>query len=86
MISKMTGKSKTIFDEKYRDFVADMVHQRKSINMTQRELAKKLGTSHCYVARIETHERRIDLVESVAMMRALEMSDDQIIGEIKKLM
>lgn len=82
----MNTKEKSIFDPKYRDFIASVIRQRKSIHMTQRELAKKLGTSHCYVARIETHERRIDLIESIAMMRALNMSDNQIISEIKKLL
>ena len=82
----MNIKKKSIFDPQYRDFIARLVKHRKSIHITQRDLAKRLGTSHCYVARIETHERRIDLLESIAMMRALKMSDEQIINEIKKLL
>ena len=82
----MEEKTKTIFSQQYRDFIATLVQQRQSVHMTQRELAKKLGTSNCYVARIETHERRIDLIESIDMMRALNMSDEQIIDEIKKLL
>ena len=81
----MNTEKKSIFNPKYRDFIASLIKRRKSLGMTQRELATKLGTSHCYVARIETHERRIDLIESIAMMRTLEMSDKQIIDEIKKL-
>ena len=82
----MTNSKKSIFNPKYRDFIASMVQRRKSLHITQRELAKKLGTTHCYVARIETHERRIDLIESIAWMHALEMPDKQIINELKKLL
>lgn len=82
----MSEKTKSIFDPKYRDFVASMVARRRTIQLTQRELAKRLGVSHCYIARIETHERRIDLTESIAMMHALDMSNDEIIEEIKKLL
>lgn len=82
----MSEKTKSIFDPKYRDFVASMVARRRTIKLTQRELAKRLGVSHCYIARIETHERRIDLTESIAMMHALDMSNDEIIEEIKKLL
>ena len=86
MISIMPEKIKSIFDPKYRDFVASLVARRQSVHITQRELAKRLGVSHCYVARIETHERRIDLTESIAMMQVLGMSNDEIIEEIKKLL
>lgn len=81
----MTEKTKSIFDPKYRCFIASIVARRKEINMTQRELAKKLGVSHCYIARIETHERRLDIIEAIDMMHALQMNNHDIIKEIKKL-
>lgn len=86
MISNMSKIQKSIFNQKYRDFIASIVKQRQSIHMTQRQLGDKLGVGQCYIARVETHERRLDLLESIQMMRALEMSDEQIIDEIKKLM
>ena len=82
----MSYKGKSIFDARYRQFIDGLIAHRKSTKTTQRELAKKLGTSNCYVARIETRERRIDIIESIDMMRALNMSDEQIINELKKLM
>lgn len=82
----MLEKQKSIFEPKYRNFIVSIVNQRKAVHMTQRDLAKKLGVAQCYVARIETHERRIDLMESIAFMRAIQMSDEQIIDEIKKLL
>lgn len=81
----MPNKQKSIFNQKYRQFIDDIVACRKQAKITQRELAKKLGTSNCYVARIETRERRIDIVEAIDMMRALNMSEQQIIDQIRKL-
>lgn len=81
----MSYKEKSIFDARYRQFIDVLIAYRKKAKITQRELAKKLGTDNCYVARIETRERRIDIIETIDMMRALNMSDEQIINEIKKL-
>ena len=81
----MLNKTKSIFDPKYREFIASIIRRRKSVNMTQREIATKLGVSHCYIARIETHERRLDMLEAIDMMKVLGMSDKEIIDEIKKL-
>lgn len=36
---------------------------RKVSGMTQRELAEKLGVPHSWIAKVESGERRIDLIE-----------------------
>jgi transcriptional regulator with XRE-family HTH domain len=36
---------------------------RKIAGMTQRELAEKLGVAHSWIAKVESGERRIDLIE-----------------------
>lgn len=81
----MKNKEKSIFDPRYRDLIARLTSQRKKSGMTQRDLARALGVDQCYVARIETHERRLDLIETIDMMRVLGMNDKEIINAIKKL-
>ena len=81
----MKNKEKSIFDPRYRDLIARLTSQRKKSGMTQRDLARALGVGQCYVARIETHERRLDLIETIDMMRVLGMNDKEIINTIKKL-
>lgn len=82
----MLEKTKSIFDPKYRQFIESLVAARKQAHLTQRQLAAKLGVGQCYIARIETHERRIDLIESITWMRTLGMSDEDIIEKIKQLL
>jgi transcriptional regulator with XRE-family HTH domain len=39
------------------------VELRSKADMTQRELARRLGREHSFVSRIELGERRLDVVE-----------------------
>ena len=77
---------KTIFDDKYRDMVNRMVEIRKHHGWTQRELAYKLKVSHCYVGRVETYERRLDIIETIKWLRILKLSDSEIIDFLKLIL
>ena len=43
---------------------------RKRAGLTQRQLADLLGREQNYVARVETRQRRLDLVEWIGICRA----------------
>jgi len=45
--------------------------------MNQRELAAALGREQNYVARIETGQRRVDLIEWIQLLRALGVDPDK---------
>ncbi len=47
----------------YRVFLARLVAARKARGMTQRAVGKALGWPHSRVSRMETGERRIDVIE-----------------------
>uniref|UniRef100_A4WQQ2 Putative transcriptional regulator, XRE family n=1 Tax=Cereibacter sphaeroides (strain ATCC 17025 / ATH 2.4.3) TaxID=349102 RepID=A4WQQ2_CERS5 len=44
---------------------------RRSRGMTQAQLAQKLGCQQSLIARIESGQRRIDVLEFIAIFRAL---------------
>jgi transcriptional regulator with XRE-family HTH domain len=50
--------------------------------MTQRQLAAKLGKPPSWVAKIEGKERRVDLVEFIAIARAIGMKERDLLDEI----
>lgn len=54
---------KSIYTHKHQLF-CDMLRQaRKRKGMTQVELAKKLGTRQQWIAKVESGERRLDVIE-----------------------
>lgn len=58
--------------------IDNFVALRKSKGLTQRDLAKLLRVSNCCVARIETRERRVDVIELIDYLRALGLTDTEI--------
>ena len=53
-----------------------VVDLRKKAGMNQRELAATLGREQNYVARIETGQWRLDLIEWVQVLRALGVEEE----------
>ena len=62
---------KSIHSPEYERVLAVLVDMRKKTGMTQRDLAKKLGREHSFVWRIETGERRLDVIEFHWVCQAL---------------
>lgn len=60
----------SLFTAAHRELVAAVIAMRKRAGMTQRELAAAVGREQNYVGRIETGQRRVDLVEFVSLCRA----------------
>ncbi len=84
MNKKFIFNKKTIFQDKYRDMIDRMVELRKQRGLTQRELAQKMRVTHCCVGRVETYERRLDIMETIRWLRVLKLSDNEIIEFLKR--
>lgn len=56
----------------YEAAVSFLVAQRRERGISQRELAERLGKPRSFVSKIEGRERRLDVVEFVAIASALE--------------
>lgn len=48
-----------------------LIDSRKAAGLTQQQLARLLGRPQSYVSKFETGERRLDIVEFVAICEAL---------------
>lgn len=66
--------------------IDSLIEIRKQRGISQRELANKLNKAHSYIGRIETFERRVDVVDLINIARALEMSDKEIIKSFERLL
>jgi transcriptional regulator with XRE-family HTH domain len=66
----------------YGAAVGVLVAARKAAGLTQRQLAAKIGRPYTVIANIERGERRIDVVEFIAIARALSVSEGELMDRI----
>jgi len=64
---------KSIYSERYRRFLALLVSERKKTGVTQLVLSKALGKPQSFVSKIETGERRLDVIELIDILACLEV-------------
>jgi len=64
-----------------RDF---LTKQRYKLKLTQRDLAEKMNINHSLIGKIETGDRRLDIVELLEYAHALEIDTMDIINIIQK--
>lgn len=63
-----------------------LVETRKSKGVTQQELADRLQRPQSYVAKIETGERRLDVVEFVEWFQALKADPKAAVSAISEVL
>jgi transcriptional regulator with XRE-family HTH domain len=69
MPSRRPRSSRLRYAHDYTQFRERLVEARESARLTQHEAAAKLGRSQSFVAKSETGERRVDIVELVQFAR-----------------
>ena len=62
---------KTLHSADYARFLALLKAARKDAGVVQQELADKLGKPQSFVAKVEGGERRIDVIEFIAIAKAI---------------
>jgi len=74
---------KTLNSRRHKSLVDLLVKRREVIGMTQAELAARLGQYQSFVARLESGQRRIDVVEFLELSEFLGFDAVQAIKTIK---
>ncbi len=70
---------KSIHDQRYIEVIALLRKARERAGRTQGEVAQMLGRPQSYVSKVETCERRIDVVELLQMCRVIGVTLVEII-------
>jgi transcriptional regulator with XRE-family HTH domain len=63
--------TKSLRSQAHRAFCELLIEARQKAEMTQAEVAKRLGKPQSYVSKYEGGERRLDVVEFMEVARAL---------------
>jgi transcriptional regulator with XRE-family HTH domain len=70
--------------EHYKVVGACLAAARRQANVTQQELATRLGKPQSFVSEYERGQRRVDVVELLVISRALGVNPIDLFGEIMK--
>ena len=62
---------KTLGSSGHAALIALIEKKRRAVGLTQTEVAKALGQYQSFVARMESGQRRIDVIEFIALSRIL---------------
>ena len=70
---------KIIYDEDYIEIITRLRIIRTSKNITQLDLANKMGKTQSFVSKIESCERRLDVIEFLRWLDTLNISFSDVI-------
>ena len=70
---------KSIYDEDYIEIITSLRIIRTSKNITQLDLANKMGKTQSFVSKIESCERRLDVIEFLRWLDTLNISFSDVI-------
>lgn len=77
--------TKTLGTKRQEALVALLKERREAAGLTQAELASKLGEYQSFVARLESGQRRVDVIEFLEFARILRFDPLQVIQELNEL-
>ena len=63
--------SKSLGSPRHKALIALLVEKREAAGLTQAQLAEKLGEYQSFVARLESGQRRVDVVEFLELATVL---------------
>jgi transcriptional regulator with XRE-family HTH domain len=72
------------YDSAYLELRRILKDLREAKHLTQAQLACKLSVPQSFVSKYETGERRIDVIETAQICRALETSMTQLLSKLAK--
>jgi transcriptional regulator with XRE-family HTH domain len=64
--------AKSIYSKKYGQFLDLLIEARKEADLTQVEVAMRLGRPQSFVSKYENGERRLDVVEFLDVAKAID--------------
>ncbi len=74
---------KSIHDERYRRMIRHLVTCREQRKVTQDSLANQLSRQQSFIAKVENLDRRLDVVELVDWLNALDISLFEFLAEFE---
>ncbi|KWV58472.1 XRE family transcriptional regulator [Rhizobium altiplani] len=77
--------AKTLGSERHKALIELLIAKREAAGLTQVDLATKLGEYQSFVARLESGQRRVDLVEFLELSELLRFDAVEVLKAIEKV-
>ncbi|MGH7110836.1 MAG: helix-turn-helix domain-containing protein [Stellaceae bacterium] len=74
---------RSAFTAEYAAFTRRIVSVRNDTGFTQQQLAEQIGKPQSFVSKYERGERRLDLIEFLAIAEALDIDPCQFIRDLQ---
>lgn len=74
--------TKSVFSDSYKSLIEMLRKARLEAGVTQIELAQRLGKPQSFVSKVETGERRVDVIDFLAIAHALGLDPAELITEL----
>jgi HTH-type transcriptional regulator/antitoxin HipB len=76
---------RTLQSPRHERLRALLVQARLDAGLTQTEVAKRLGRYQSFVATVESGQRRVDVIEFLAIAEAIGFDPSKVIAELGKV-
>ena len=77
--------NKTLGSERHKALIELLKKRRKAAGLSQEELAVRMGEYQSFVARMESGQRRVDVVEFLSLAAILKFDAKAALVEIAKV-
>jgi HTH-type transcriptional regulator/antitoxin HipB len=77
--------AKSLYTERHIRLAALLTERRKQAGLTQVAVAAALGRHQPFIANIENGERRLDVVEFLALAEIIGFDPHEVLGELQKV-
>ncbi len=69
-------RTKTIYNEQYNRLILMLSHERKRLGLSQAEVSQQMNMTQSDISKIETGERRIDVLEFKKLLKIYRVSEN----------
>ncbi len=73
----------SVYSGEYQRVINALKKARKERGITQAQLAESLGKPQSFIAKVESGERRLDVVEFVYLARMIGVNTNEVLNSIK---
>lgn len=78
--------AKSLADQRYRGMIERLVALRHDAGLTQRDVAERLGEPRAYVSKIEQCQQRLDPLQLMEWLRAIDADELAFLTEVVAVM